>query len=381
MHRTGDDVNRGLDLVLRVINTDAEPHGRERDLSGDAHCQKCGRRFRGSARAGTAERDAHALQIECDEERFAIDTGERDIERVRKPMFDGSVHNDGGTSCAEFMFKTIPQFLHEVRAIVALLVSKPQCCRHAGGKGHTFGSRSVALFLVSPEECWRGVGPCTKQQSSDAPRTMELVRSQRQRGGAEGLKVDFDLADRLNGVHMQRNPARSTLLGNALHLLNNSGLVMSRQDCDKNRVFPGHSSERVRPEHSVRSNGNQVMLEAARRQMADGLLRGRVLCRRSDNNSLTLIAESMNSKIGRFGSSAGEDDFLRAGVQDLRDCFAGIFQNAPGDAAGRMTTAGIRIGVDHHPRDRFHDFGERSCCRVVIKVDRHESALTGTSGR
>src|SRR5437868_4233383 len=81
------------------------------------------------------------------------------------------------------------------------------------------------------------LGSPFEQQSADSPRPIKLVRSQRQRRHAQGMKVDGDLADGLHRVEVNGNTARLAFGSKRPNILDDAGFIVRENNRNKPYVI------------------------------------------------------------------------------------------------------------------------------------------------
>jgi hypothetical protein len=64
--------------------------------------------------------------------------------------------------------------------------------------------------------------------------------------------------------------------------------------------------------------------------------------------------KTVQNGVGGFTAASDENDFIRRGSNEIRDCFARLFDFLPHQPAGSMQTGGITIILQHLGNDFFY---------------------------
>ena len=202
----------------------------------------------------------------------------------------------------------------------------------------------VALLAAAVQQR-RARDVAAEQQRADADRAAELVPGDGQRGDAAGGEVDRHLADRLDGVGVERHAVRGGQRGQLGDRLHRADLVVGPHRGDQRRRRrraqrlgagrpgrPGRpsstgsqvtSAPSCRPSHSTASSTAWCSTALATTRRAPGVGRP------------PGPEDALDREVVALGAAAGEDHLGRPGAERRGDPLARLLDRAAGAAARR----------------------------------------------
>src|SRR5208282_3514810 len=163
-------------------------------------------------------------------------------------------------------------------------------------------------------------------QRADSLGSVNLVPAHRQQVDSVLVDVDWNLADRLDRVAVENDPLLFRELADFANRMNRADLVVRVHDRDQHGLVGNRPADRIRIDHSVlvdRQIGDRRLALALQRSAA--IEHSLVLGHAGDDVVALFLVElddALDRQVVGLGRAAGENDFLRLGVDNRRDLIA-----------------------------------------------------------
>jgi hypothetical protein len=182
-----------------------------------------------------------------------VNTQETDTQRVREPHLRVSVDPSVGDLSTERFLQVISGFPHLSGEQIQVRSSYGARFSETHDFQDILGSGPAPLLLTGTFQEPFQLDAVTDIECSNPLRSVELVPGQGKEIDPQGVHVDRDLARRLSGVGVERDPVRSRQFSNLFHRLNRSDFVIRVHDAgsgsrrgesstDSQSVPPGRAS-------------------------------------------------------------------------------------------------------------------------------------------
>ena len=216
--------------------------------------------------------------------------------------------------------------------------------------------------------------PAADVERAHALRAVHLVRAERQQIDLQVVDVDRDLADRLHGVGVEQDPLLLRDRADLGDRLQHADLVVGGHDRDEDRLVGDGGAQLVETDaavllHRQIGDARALLLELLAR------VDDRLVLDHARDDVIALLAvhlrDALDRQVVRFGRAAREDDFLRAGANQIGHLLAGSLHRLLGFPAERVVAAGgvaeVLCEVRRHRLEHPWVDGRRG---VVVHVNR-----------
>ena len=192
----------------------------------------------------------------------------------------------------------------------------------------------------------------------------------------QGVEVDGNLADRLEGVEMQGDALAEAGVGEGPDGLEDASFVVGQQHGDQaglggeaRGAAGGVGEETVVDQLACGVDREFVEGVAAGCEGPAGFEHGGVFARGEGDGAGGPLAKAEEGGVVRLGATAGEDHFVGEGPEEAGEGFAGLFEDLAGPSASGVPTAGVGKRVALPAGDGVDNLGQRRRGGVVIEVD------------
>ena len=199
----GEGAEGGVDFFGGGFVSEREADGGLSEVWGDAHGEEDMGGEDGSDHASRAAGGAEAREVEADEEAFAVEIGEADIESIGKGMVGGSIANGARVKGLDAVPETIAKDSLAGAFGVHGIEGEVDGVGEADDGGGIFRSGSASIF-VGPAvlEGIDGLS-CFEVKKSRAFGAVKLVTGDGK--GIEVLSIEGIFAEGLDGIAMKEN--------------------------------------------------------------------------------------------------------------------------------------------------------------------------------
>ena len=208
------------------------------------------------------------------------------------------------------------------------------------------------------------------EQSGHALGTVDLVTGERQEVDAEGVEVDRDLAEGLDGVHVKGDPALPRDLPDLARRLDGPDLGVGVHDGDQDGVGPHGAPDGVGIDQAGGVDGEVGHLEAERLEVLARPQHRVVLDPRGDDvPRVPGHGHALDGEVVRLGAARGEDDLLLADPQEVGDLLARGLQSLARLAAEAVDAGWVAEPLAEVREHRLEHFRVDRRRGVVIEVN------------
>ncbi len=211
-------------------------------------------------------------------------------------------------------------------------------------------------------------------QRTDALRAVRLVGRERHQVDLQLLQIDFHLAGRLSGVHMEDDALFAADFAQRFHVLDHADFVVHHHHRHEHGVGTQRSLEDIQVDQAVVLDVQVRDFKALAFQFTTGVEHSLVLGLDRDDVLAAFGVEvgcALDGQVVGFGGAGGPDDFARVGIDQLGDFFAGAFDGLFGLPAKRVAARGrvakVLVQPGHHGVD---DTGVDRRRGRIIQIDR-----------
>ena len=322
-----------------------------------------------SGRTRRSRRNRQAFQIQCNNQRFALNVIEIDVRRIRNPRRTTTIHARSLGRAKNRRLQPVTQPGHFLTGPIRKPAERNlRRLAQSHNAGHVF--RSSPPLPLMPPAVEQRLQPSSLAhiQRPHSLRRVQLVTGNRQQVAANPVHIQRHLGRRLHGIRMEQDPGFRRNLANCLHRLEYAGFVVRHHHRDQLRIrtqrpphiFPidptlaVHRNVRHRATHlfqPTRGKQNRVVLNGRRNHMVAGR------------------NHAENGQVVGLRPATGKHNFRSATPHQLRHRFARAL-----DRRARllpMMVDGRRI-PEMLGKIRLHgrpDFGQQRRRRVVIEVN------------
>jgi hypothetical protein len=307
--------------------------------------------------------------VQIDEQSFAGDSGEGDIDCIGKSGCVAAVDHDGVAEFIQSGFEEISELGDMLLSAVSFCVPELQSGGHAGGEGHRFGAGTPAGFLVPAHEQGWEANAALYEECSDAPWAVKLMCAEGDCSGLGLAEGEVDFPDGLNGIEQEWDAVGAAEFREGGGVLNDACFVMSEDDGGEPEFGPGEFFEGVVIEESVGVDGDVVEFESVAGGAEAGFACGGVFTGRECDGATAAGGESGDGGVDGFCTAAGEDDFGGVCIEDGGDLFAAVFEEGAGGASEGVLAAGVGEAGLPAAMHHIQHSGIDRCCGVIIEVD------------
>ena len=164
-------------------------------------------------------------------------------------------------------------------------------------------------------------------QGADALGAVHLVTAEAQQVDAHFLDVDRNLADGLHGVSVEEDALFLAKFADGLDRQQRADFVVGGHDRDKDRLVGHRFADLLGRDLAELVHGQVGDLEAVFFEALAGVERRLVLGHLGDDVITLLlvhVGDALEGKVDRLGRAGGEDDFGRAGADQVADLLPGL---------------------------------------------------------
>jgi len=154
------------------------------------------------------------------------------------------------------------------------------------------------------------------------------VGAERQGRCPEGVEIDRNFADRLHRVDVQRDVALPALLGKRRNMLHDTRFIVRENHRGQANPVPAKFLELFGDDLPLAIDVENLQFPAPFLQPAARLADSRMLARRQQYGCRSSRSKSEDRQIDRLGPTAGEENFLWAGVEDGGDFLPRVLERA-----------------------------------------------------
>lgn len=361
---------------------EAEAHGAFDPLVGQAHGLEDGGGKHGASGAGGAGGAIDAGEIEADEERFAGATGEGEVEGVGQALVGVAIDNEVRDDPSQGIDKEEAESVAAFVAPVHFIASELEGSGHADGEGDRFGAGSSAHLLVSAEGAGNHAVAAVEEESTDAEGAMELMGGKGEGIDPQVVEADRDFADSLGGVAVEGDGGELT--AEVGDVLDGAGFVVGELEGDAVDVAGDGVGEDVALGVDAGFDKGDLA-DRLGSKVAGGFEDGGMFDGGDEEGRAAFGSRPLTIEVGfagncshgeegevvGFGGTAGEEDFVGMGLEQISDGAACGFEGEAGGGAGAVGAGGVAHGGAGHG---FGYFREQGCGAVVVEVEAHESS-------
>ena len=324
------------------------------------------RRARGAGRAGDA------LQVQCDDEPFALDVVEANICGGRKPPRPVSVHSRERHALEDRSLELVTQH-PDARPLLrdALAGQRRRPAQAHDARGVLRSWPAVALVMAPVKERLQN-RPLAYVERAHPLRPVQFVRGKREQIHAELFDVHGNFAHGLHGVRVEIDVALARHEADFLEGLDGPELVVRVHHGDEHSVGLDCPLEVGRVHNAVRTGPDVSHAHTALFELAGGVKHRVVLDVRGDDVLRGALRRFDNSKDGGvvgLRAAAGEDDFRGPSVNQVRQFFAGVFDSRLRSLAEPVNRAGVAVVLGEVGLHRLEDFRRQGRRGVVVQIN------------
>jgi hypothetical protein len=278
------------------------------------------------------------MEVESDEEGFAVGAGEADVEGVGEAGCGIAIADGVGGGGMNLMPEFVSERAHAVFDVMGLSDGEAGGCSEAGDGGDVLSARPAGIFMGAPVsesgEGNAGVEP----EDAGTFRTVKFVSGDREGGDTEDGRIHRDFSKRLDCVGVEKNTAGLANLAYFREGLDDAGFVVGVHEGDKRGVRTDGAFEFRWIDKAGSADAEDRDLEILEvAEELEGVEYGVVFSGRGDDvfsPDRVGPGEADDSEVAGFGSARGENNLRRADAEDFSDIVAGLVDGRPGPASG-----------------------------------------------
>lgn len=341
-----EDLQNVIDVALVVCVAEAQAQGTVRDLVLEADGEQHVARVERAAGAGAAGRSADALEVEHQEQRFALDAFKAEADVAGQALLAVAVE----AAAVDLQDLVDQPVLHAAELRVLFLHGRDRVLHRdaeSDDAGDILRAGAAGSLLCAAVDQVRDRDAAADVQRADALRGVELVAAQGEHVDVLRLDVDRHVADSLYRIGVEEHAVLLADRADFGDRLDRADLVVRVHDRDERGLVGDGGFELLGHDDAVFMHVEVGDGEAFLFQCRAGVQHGVVLEFAGDDVRLALgfqlVRDAFDGPVVAFAAARGEIDLVRVGAEAAGDLLARLLQRLLCGIAERVEARGVAV--------------------------------------